>query len=300
MFIDSILRDYSTHAFYFHKKETSSRDIRNTQFDIVDGQQRIDAISSYHNGNFPLLDPSGNTGFRFPNFIHDHPCEWGDLKFPKLPENLKTKLMNHKMVVYEITTNNGNEIRDLFIRLQGGTPLTPQDKRDSWPGNFTEFILKIGGKHREEQWPGDPLFKEVAKVRNNESKRRQLAAQVYILFWSLRNNEKFCDINSAKLDEFYHFNVNFDEESIEARRFKKICKIISDAMNQKPRLVGHFIIHLFLLVDSLVNDYVEGWEDNLAEKLFEFDKRLKQAAEVYEESSGFRIQELLFRVWSTN
>ena len=64
--------------------------------------------------------------------------------------------MNHKMVVYEITTNNGNEIRDLFIRLQGGTPLTPQDKRDSWPGNFTDFILKIGGKHREEQWPGDP------------------------------------------------------------------------------------------------------------------------------------------------
>ena len=58
MFIDSIFRGYSIPAFYFHKKQTSTVPFQNTHFDIVDGQQRIDAIYSFSEGAFSLLDPS--------------------------------------------------------------------------------------------------------------------------------------------------------------------------------------------------------------------------------------------------
>ena len=143
MFIDSIFRGYSIPAFYFHKKQVSAGSITNTYYDIVDGQQRIDAIYSYSEGAFPLLDPSDDSGFRFPNFVKDDPCTWGGKRFAELDKELKRKLQDHKIVVYEITSTNDNSIRDLFIRLQGGTPLTPQDKRDSWPGNFTEFVLEV-------------------------------------------------------------------------------------------------------------------------------------------------------------
>ena len=44
MFIDSIFRGYSIPAFYFHKEQTSAAGIDNTYFNIVDGQQRINAI----------------------------------------------------------------------------------------------------------------------------------------------------------------------------------------------------------------------------------------------------------------
>ena len=143
MFIDSIFRGYPIPAFYFHLKETSAGSIINTHYDIVDGQQRIDAIYSYSEGAFPLLDPSDEASFRFPNFAKPTTCPWGGKCFSELPKELQDQLKNHKIVVYKITTKNENSIRDLFIRLQGGTPLTSQDKRDSWPGNFTEFIYRI-------------------------------------------------------------------------------------------------------------------------------------------------------------
>jgi len=45
MFIDSIFRGYSIPAFYFHK--TTATSSGNTFYDIVDGQQRIEAIKSF-------------------------------------------------------------------------------------------------------------------------------------------------------------------------------------------------------------------------------------------------------------
>ena len=73
-----------------------------------------------------------------------------------------------------------------------GTPLTPQDKRDSWPGNFTEFVLRVGGKTGVEKWYGFDLFKQNLKV-SNESRRRQLVAQIFMLFFSVREETRFCD-----------------------------------------------------------------------------------------------------------
>ena len=246
MFIDSIFRGYSIPAFYLHKKQTIAEPFQTTHLDIVDGQQRINAIYSYSEGAFSLLDPSEDSGFRFPNFVKDIPCPWGGKRFGELPEELQIQLKNHRVVVYEITTENENSIRDLFIRLQGGTPLTPQDKRDSWPGNFTEFVLKVGGKNGVDKWFGLPLFKEIAKA-SNESRRRQLVAQMFMLFWTVRNDVKFCDIKSANIDEFYHAQVDFDETSSEARRFEKICRTLHEALHGKPRIVGHYLIHLLLL-----------------------------------------------------
>ena len=278
MFIDSIFRGYSIPAFYFHKKQTFSAGFHNTHFFIVDGQQRINAISSFSEGAFPLLDPSEVSGFQFPNFVKGAPCPWGGKRFDELTDELKCQLHTHNVVIYEITTDNENSIRDLFIRLQGGTPLTPQDKRDSWPGNYTDFVLKVGGKSGVDRWYGFPCFKDVAKASNG-SRRRQLVAQVYMLFSTVRNENKFCDIKSKNIDEYYHSQVGFDDDSIDAKRFESICKILEVALKGKPRIVGHYMIHLFLLVDSLMDEYAGGWESHLASKLFEFDKRRKMAAD---------------------
>lgn len=276
LFIDSIFRGYSIPAFYFHKKETSAGRITNTNYDIVDGQQRIDAIYSYSEDSFSLIDPSDDSKHRFPSFVKDDPCPWGGKRFSHLPENLKKQLEGHKVVVYEIDATNENSIRDLFIRLQGGTPLTPQDKRDSWPGKFTEFVLTVGGKSGVPKWYGFDLFKNLAKV-SSESKRRQLVAQAFLLFWTVRHERKFCDIKSVNLDQFYHIQVGFDSDCDEAKRFKEICEKLADAMQGKPKVASHYIIHLILLTDILLDEYAPGWASDLASKLHEFDKRRLKA-----------------------
>lgn len=276
MFIDSIFRGYSIPAFYFHKEQTSAAGIDNTYFNIVDGQQRINAIYDYSEDAYPLLDPSEESGFRFPNFVKDTSCPWGGKRFSELSDELRRKLTEHKVVIYEITTEDENSIRDLFIRLQGGTPLTPQDKRDSWPGNFTEFVLRTGGKSGVGKWFGLPLFKEVFRA-GSESRRRQLVAQVFMLFWMVRREKKFGNIKSSNIDEFYHSQVGFDDKSKEAQRFDTICKKLYEALRDKPHWPGHYIIHLVLLCDSMLDDYAPGWEPRLADKLHEFDKRRRTA-----------------------
>ena len=278
MFIDSIFRSYSIPAFYFHKVEKGNRAIRNTYYDIVDGQQRIDAIYSYSEGSFTLLNPSSESNSRFPIFVREGDCPWGGKRFGDLSEELKEKLLETNVVVYELATTNENEIRDLFIRLQGGTPLTPQDKRDSWPGNFTEFVLRTGGKKGVEKWYGNSLFNEFFKV--NESRRRQFVAQLYMQYFSVNTNNRFCDMKSINIDDFYHQHVGFDEKSNECRRFNKICQILHNAFSGKlNKIVGHSLIHSFLLADSLLDDYARGWEDRLANAILEFDRRCKKASE---------------------
>lgn len=77
MFLDSIFRDYSIPAFYFHEIKESAAGITNTFFEIVDGQQRVDAIYTFSENAFQLVDPVQDTsGFRFPNFVKDRPCPW--------------------------------------------------------------------------------------------------------------------------------------------------------------------------------------------------------------------------------
>lgn len=282
MFIDSIFRGYSIPAFYFHK--TIASQSKNVFYDIVDGQQRIDAIKSFSDGAFELLDPTGDIGFKFPNFMKDDSCPWGGKRFAELQPNLQKQLKDHKIVVYEIKTNNVNSIRDLFIRLQGGTPLTPQDKRDSWPGHFTEFVLRVGGKKGVDKWYGCPLFTEIAKV-NNESNRRQLVAQIFMLYWNIQKENKFCDIKSANIDEFYHSHVDFDEDSKEAKAFLKACNKLHGIFEENPKLVGHYLIHLFLLVNQLMAEYASGWESQLVNKWHEFDNRRQQASKDVKEGN---------------
>ena len=58
MFIDSIFRGYSVPAFYFHKTENPLSG--NVFHDIVDGQQRIDAIKSFRENAFALRNPNND------------------------------------------------------------------------------------------------------------------------------------------------------------------------------------------------------------------------------------------------
>lgn len=288
MFIDSVLRGYSIPAFYFHKKQTSAAGFTNTLYEIVDGQQRIDAIHSYSEGAFPLLSK-----FKFPNFVQHADMPWDGKRFTELLDTEKKRLQSQVVVIYEITTSDDNEVRDLFIRLQAGTPLNSQDKRDSWPGEFTNFVLTVGGKKDVPKWYGWPFFKNIAKV-SNESRRRQLVAQSFMLFWMQRREVKFVDIKSSTLDDFYCHQVGFDQSSDEAVRFKEVCDVLNKSFldSKKPFLLGHYVIHLVLLIDSLLDEYVRTqWTHNIVRSLKKFGERLKDATDATRQGRSSEYQE---------
>ena len=283
MFVDSLMRGYSIPAFYFHIREIQVDGMvsPNVHKYIIDGQQRINAITEYIENSFPLLDPKED-GFRFPNFVKEAECEWAGQRYEELSSDLQQQLREQEVVVYEIITDNENEVRDLFIRLQAGTPLTPQDKRDAWPGNFTEFVLEAGGKADVPKWYGWDLF---LSNKKGESPRRQLVAQCYMLYHNVVKNNQFCDLKSKDLDKFYHEHIDFDKRSIEAKEFKHVCDDLQQEFDGEPPLIAQHLMHLILLMTSLRKDFVsQSYREKLANALHIFKEKSTEAKNVDEEN----------------
>lgn len=249
---------------------------------IVDGQQRVRALYEFSEGAFPLLEPKRHAG-RFPKSLVDAPCPWAGLNVHQLDEETRIRFCETELSVVEIETDDDNEVRDLFIRLQGGKPLTPQEQRDAWPGRFGAFVNQIGGKKDIAQYPGHDFFRKLvrANVRAKTPNSRQLAAQMVMLFAKYQEDQNFCDIKRKAVDAYYIRHMEFDTNGSLARGFRtaldKVTELLGDG--NRPLFVGHQAIHLVLLVGALLDDqYVpESWQPKFAEAFDCFTERLAQA-----------------------
>ena len=181
--IDSVMRGYQLPIIYLHDITREIAGRRQEFFEIIDGQQRMAALLFFVEGAFRLYKPDDPKA-KFPSFLQEQPCPWGGKDFHGLSHDLKDRLLNTKLPIALIETDDSNEVRDLFVRLQAGLPLNAQEKRDSYPGQFTEFVLRLGGKPEIPKYPGHDFFQRVMRMnpKRDRGKTRQLAAQIAILF----------------------------------------------------------------------------------------------------------------------
>ena len=277
--IDSVMRGYQLPVIYLHYVQKDIAGMIQQSYEIIDGQQRIEALYLYCEGAFPLYN-ADDSHAKFPSFLESKPCPWGGRRFKELTEELQSQLMNAELPVASITTDDDNEVRDLFVRLQAGFPLNAQEKRDSYPGDFTDFILGLGGKPQIARYPGHEFFRSVLGMKPgaDRGKTRQLAAQIAILFlerqkWGL---DTFVDINASALDDFYYQNLDFDQDSPSAKRLTDILSKLTDLLGNRkgPKLRSHDAIHLMLLLDSIWDDYTRSWESTLSKAQDSFSEAL--------------------------
>src|SRR5437868_8292302 len=224
--IDSILRGYPLPVIYLHHIKKGVGSYTRDDFEIIDGQQRINAINAFREGAFELFDPKTDVAARFPAFIRSQACPWAGKTFDNLTDELRDRFLTTGIPVALIKSDQQNEVRDHFVRLQSGLPLNHQETRDAWPGNFTDFILKLGGKPQLDRYPGHPFFTDVLRMRPlaDRGKTRQLAAQLAMLFLIKRQQGAgaFCDINAEAINDFYYSNLDFDQASPNAQRLHTI------------------------------------------------------------------------------
>lgn len=286
--VDSVLRGYPIPMFYFHHIQQSAGKLVSQRYEVIDGQQRIDALSEFCDGAFKLFDPEKDAAeARFPEFIKRLPCPWSGKTFQDLSGDLKEQLQSTRLRIIQIQTDNQNEARDLFVRLQAGMPLNSQEKRDAWPGQFTDFILRLAGKPGINRYPGDPFFTELLRAQKvkDRGKFRQLAAQIAMLYFVRRVDGRFRDINSPALDDFYYENLGFDASAPDAKRLLEILEKVTFLLRdqKRPKVIGHEAIHLVLLVDTLLDDYTRGWEPKFAEAFDKFREGLAKAKQARHE-----------------
>lgn len=289
--VDSLLRGYPIPLIYFHHIRQEAGPLVSQRFEIIDGQQRINSIAEYCEGAFKLFDPAkDHAEARFPEFIKRQHCPWGGKRFQDLPDPLKEKLLATPLNVVKIETHDSNEARDLFVRLQSGMPLTSQEKRDAWPGEFTDFVLNLAGKPGIARYPGHDFFNEAmgAARMKDRGKFRQLAAQIAMLLITRRRSPsaQFCDINAKAIDDFYYENLDFDQSCSEAVRLREVCDKVAALLRDRTRkkIIGHEAIHLTLLIDSLLDGYTCSWEDQFPHAFDQFREDLLKAKQTRNQS----------------
>lgn len=113
LLIDSILRDYDIPKIYLYE-------IVKDNFDVVDGQQRIRAIWSFYDNEYALpKDSDPVNGYDVAN------------KYYKDLDPDVSDLIDSYNLDFVILDKSDEEIREVFLRLQNGTPLKAQEKRNA-------------------------------------------------------------------------------------------------------------------------------------------------------------------------
>lgn len=221
--IDSILRGYQIPIFYIHldKNINPITDSIETTSWIVDGQQRLAAIVDYCGNKFPLADPAkARSGTVIPIDPGRIPA-WAGKKFQDLGLDDRDRILNHELLVIEITAEK-NEVRELFIRLQGGTPLSAQEKRDAWPGDFTNFVIRHGGKPGHHLSSPSPYFEQYKKSNSKRisvadgehyvdgwaDRRKFFAGLAMTLMLRERSEIDFVDLKGKTINDFYIANLD--------------------------------------------------------------------------------------------
>ena len=272
--IDSVFRGYPLPLIYLHHKQAQVAGLQRDNLEIIDGQQRINALYEFKEGAFKLFHPiDDDKEARFPTFLKKTPCPWATSNFDSLSPELQQQFLDTPLFIVKISDAADNEARDLFIRLQAGLPLNAQEKRDAWPGGFTEFILKLAGKPEIARYPGHDFFSTLIGGQSGEArgKTRQLCAQMAMLYLERRRNHRLIDIKTQSIDDYYYKELDFDALHPDAQRFveilDKLVRFLGDGM--RPKLKAHYAIHLTLLLDSLIGVYTLNWENRFTQA---FDK----------------------------
>lgn len=131
LFIDSILRGYIILPIVCDKRDTKTKIAS-----VIEGKQRLTTLRDFLGDKFRTVkelkplnidviveDENGN------KHIETKTYDIADKKFRNFDKELVDILMNYQFTFYHITEATDDEIRDSFIRLNAGKPLTKTQLR---------------------------------------------------------------------------------------------------------------------------------------------------------------------------
>jgi hypothetical protein len=146
--IDSILRGYDIPKIYLK----GSKQGEAYKFEITDGQQRLNAIWSFYNDEFPLPRNSKINGTNI-----------GGLYYSGLTREVQKIFREYEINVSNIDKSEPWELNDLFTRLQKGMSLLPVELRHAMMSEMKDAIEKLL-KHK--------FFKN-SKIEDRRFKRQE-------------------------------------------------------------------------------------------------------------------------------
>jgi hypothetical protein len=256
LLIDSILRGYDIPKFYWRKTGSAP-----DKYDVVDGQQRLRAIFEFHAGEFSLPKDSD-------------PIDGVDLsklKYADLSDDIRLKFDTYSLDVIVLSDTDEDEVREMFLRLQNGTTLKAQEKRNAMPGKMRTFIKELANH---------PFFGNCA-FANSRFTFDLVAAQVTAL--ELHGGP--CNVKNANLNSMYEEQADFDVSSPKAKKVRRVLDFLVEVFPEKtPELERFSAVSLYSLVSHCLEKYVmQGRQTQLREWFIAFESERAKQEDVQED-----------------
>ena len=262
LLIDSILRDYDIPKIYLHKRE-------NNCYDVVDGQQRIRTIWEFYDNQFPLPKDADK--------VND--IDVANKFYKDLDPDISDIIDSYNLDFVILDNRNEDEIREMFLRLQNGTSLKAQEKRNAIPSKMRDFVKKLATHN---------FFYKV-NFKDSRFTYDLIAAQMCLL----AINKNICNIKDKDLNDMYWNNVDFDENCADAKNVFKILDYLDTMFDSKtPELKRYSVISLFILIMDMMPNYdIRSREKEIADWFikFEYNRALDEKKPADEQDSRLVI-----------
>jgi hypothetical protein len=230
LLIDSLLRGYDIPKIYLRALSTGG------EFDseVVDGQQRLRTIWEFLENQFPL----GKDSIDF-----DDMENLDGKYFEDLSSDQKDKIGSFSLTITNISDASDIEVRELFLRLQEGSSLTPPEKRNAMVSNMRDFIEEISHY---------PIFLKTT-VKNDRFQHADYASHITAM--ELAGGPT--DVKAADLKKMYEVNMGFDLDGVKAKKIKKVLnfmdKVFPDSCNELKIKWG--FVDLYWLISTCMELY---------------------------------------------
>jgi len=263
LLMDTILRGYDIPKLYMRKVGSNP-----DKYEVVDGQQRLRAIWSFIAGEFRLskdIDPiNGN----------DITSKY----YTELPDDIRSDFDVYPLDVIVLSEADEEEVREMFLRLQNGTTLKAQEKRNAMPGQMRTFVKDIV-QH--------DFFRKSVNFANKRFTHDHVAAQICLL--ELTGHA--CNIKDKDLNKMYEDNAVFDDKSAKAKKIKRVLDYLLLMFPDKtPELERYNVISLYIIISSLMEKYViSGRDIEFRDWFIEFEQYRRDQEQLPEEDSDTEI-----------
>jgi hypothetical protein len=130
----------------------------------------------------------------------------------------------------------------MFLRLQNGTSLKAQERRNAYPGKMRAFVRQLAGHQ----------FFDRVGFANTRFNYDLVAAQMVCL--ELAGGPT--GVRNTDLNRMYELQKEFDSQSAEAKAVRKTLKVLAEVFPEKtPELERFNVISLYCAVSELQKQF---------------------------------------------
>lgn len=201
--IDSILRSYPIPEIYLQERVNEKGE---SQFVVVDGQQRLRTVLDFINNEFSLVPTETSE-------------QWGNLTFDELSPNDKKRFFEYKFVIRLLPDIDDDIIRNIFKRInRNNERLNQQELRQATYSG--EFIVMINDISDQTYWEDIGVFTP-QKIRRMLD--AEFISEIVIAYLNGHQNKK------VKLDYYYKL---YEEEFNDSERVKGVFNSVAKEILQ--------------------------------------------------------------------